>query len=531
MQSIYLEALGPGRAGLLDKKEGGFADVLILANEKGIPSHAFKVLKHDVDSPESVVTEVTALSRLPAHPHVVEVEGYSQSDVGPGILLPFYPSSLRSVMQSVRGLREKLALAEQVLRGLKHIHSNGILHLDLKPDNVLISTEGNAAVADFGISKLVTKPDLQSNPMLKVSLPKISGTLLYMAPEQLAHAEVSVKTDIFSFGVLLYELAVGRLPWSADTVQDYARCVLYARERYSLKERLSVPAWLRNIISACLAKAPSARPTIDTLLQSFASKGFREVVTLGDEDLAVREVNRASVLTEAGKLDEAAQILSNVLKSNPWNLTSRINQAELMFAMGRVDEAIASARLSLQLAPWGGGAAPSTEVLYVNLALYLMTSGPREAYQVTLHALERFPNNWELMHNHAEACRLVSIDCADQGSSGMQKVQEGLRFAERALSFRPDDTPLRVTYAGLLRLSGNRGRFIPYINQLLHDAGSYSIATRLLFIDALLDEGELTRASAQINELSTFKEFTELLDGKKQRLACLQSGKVSGTVL
>ncbi|MHB1992475.1 protein kinase domain-containing protein [Metallibacterium scheffleri] len=523
MQSIYIELLGPGKVGLLDKKEGGFAEVLILANERGAPSHAFKILKQCVESPESVVAEVSALSRLPAHPHVVEVEGYSSSDVGPGILLPFYPSNLRSVMQSGLELREKLVIAEQLLRGLQHIHANGILHLDLKPDNVLISAKRDAAVSDFGISKLVEKPDLEGNPTLKVSLPNISGTLLYMAPEQLARADVSVKTDIFSFGVLLYELVVGRLPWDADTVQDYARCILYTHERFGLTERVSIPAWLQSTISACLAKAPSARPTVDTLLQSFLNEGFHQTVALDDEDLAIREVNRASVLAMAGKCDEATQILGNILRSNPWNLTARINLAELMFIMGRAGEAIASARLSLQLAPWGGSDAPSTQVLYLNLALYLMTEDPREAYRVTSHALERFPDNWELMHNHAEACRLVSIDCADRGDNVTQKIQEGLRFAERALSFRPDDTPLQVTYAGLLRLSGDREKFIPYINQLLHDAGSYSVATRLLFIDALIDEGELSRASDQISELATFEEFSGLLDEKKLRLARLRS--------
>lgn len=519
MQSIYVEILGPDQVRLLEKKEGGFAEVLILANEKGEPAYAFKVLKRGIESYESVVTEVSALGRLPAHPHVVAVEGYSPSDVGAGILLPYYPSNLRAVMRAGCGLNEGLVLAEQILRGLQHIHANGILHLDLKPDNVLISTERGVAVSDFGISKLLEKADLESNPALKVSVPSVSGTLLYMAPEQLAHAEVSAKTDIFSFGVLLYELVVGRLPWSGETIQDYARCILYAHEKFSLKERIAIPAWLRNLISACLAKSPSARPTISSLLQAFGSKGFHQTVRLSDEDLAVREGNRASVLAQAGNPEEAVQILKRILNANPWNLAARTNLAELMFAAGRVDDAIASARLSLQLAPWGGSDAPSTEVVYLNLSLYLLTKNPREAYRVTSHALERYPANWELMHNHAEACRLVAIDCADRSEEGKSEVQEGLRHAERALSIRPNDIPLRITYAGLLRLSGDREQFMPYINRLLHDAGSYSVATRILFIDALIDEGDLTRAKAQIDELSAFNEFAGLLAGQKQRLA------------
>ncbi len=414
-------------------------------------------------------------------------------------------------------------MAEQVLRGLKHIHSHGILHLDLKPENVLISAKGYAAISDFGISKFLAKADLQSNPMLKHTLPKISGTLLYMAPEQLSCMEVSVKTDIFAFGVLLYELVVGKLPWNATTVKDYAHGILYASEGYSIKELFTVPTWLRKIISACLSKAPAARPSVDLLLDGFEKKGFQAGIKLAKDDHTVREINRAGLLNEAGKQDEAGKILSNILKINPWNLTARINYAEVMFAQEKIDIAISTVMPYLQLAPWSDYKASSLQVLLLNLAFYLMTKDPGEAYRITTLALERFPDNWELMHNHAEVCRLLAIGYSDSGIDSTSKAKEGLSFAEKALNFRPQETDLRVTYAGLLRLCGHREKFIPYINQLIHDVGSFNIATRLLFIDALLDEGELERASTQINELSAFKEFAGLLNGKRQRLAELKS--------
>lgn len=99
MQSIYVEVLGPRKVGLLGKMDGGFAQVLILANENGAPSYAFKVLKQSVGSAESVVTEINALSRLPAHPHVVEVMGYSPADVGAGILLTYRTGGVRCIQE------------------------------------------------------------------------------------------------------------------------------------------------------------------------------------------------------------------------------------------------------------------------------------------------------------------------------------------------------------------------------------------------------------------------------------------------
>ncbi len=508
--------LGPGEVGLLDKKEGGFAEVLILANDAGEPTFAFKIPKEGVDASESVVAEVNALARLPAHSHVVEVAGYSKSEIGPGILLSYYPSNLRSAMLTNRQLKAKLVLVEQILQGLQHIHTNGILHLDLKPENVLISASGSAAISDFGISKLFAKPDLKKNPTLKVSLPSISGTLLYMAPEQLANSEVSIKTDIFSFGVLLYELVLGRLPWSADTVQDYAKCILYAREQYSFIERLRVPDWLRNLISACLAKAPSARPTVETLLHSLVNKGFHKVVALSDEDVAVREVNRASVLSQAGKSEEAMQILGGVLRLNPWNLTARTNIAELMFSAGRIDDAIASARLSLELAPWGRTDTDSPEVLLLNLAFYLLSKDPRGAYRVTSHALERFPDNWELLHNHAEACRIM---LPEDGSERTALIAEGLEHAEAALRSRSNDEALRVTYAGLLWKSGDRARAVPYLNQLMKDVGDHNAAARMLHIDALIDDGNLDVAEQQIEAMQCVPELRKLLEHRQKTIA------------
>ena len=97
-------------------------------------------------------------------------------------------------------------------------------------------------------------------------------------------------------------------------------------------------------------------------------------------------------------------------------------------------------------------------------------------------------------------------------------VQEGLACAEKALAQSPNDESLRITYAGLLRLSNDRKRFVPYLNQLMQDVGEHSVAVRMLFLNALLDEGSLDAVERQIKELSEFDVFDRLLDGVKKRL-------------
>jgi len=515
MKDIYIDILGPGRCDIVEKKEGGFGEVLILSQGGCPPSYAIKFIKSNKESHDGLLSEVSRLANLPPHPNIVAIEGCAETELGTGILMPYYPMNMRDLMREKTNLDKILSIGTQIAFGLQHLHEHGVLHLDLKPENVLISSGRAPVLSDFGLSKAIAKPDLKDNPNLEINMPTISGTLWYMAPEQLLATVVSVKTDVFAFGAILYESVTGHLPFSGDTVAAYAKSLLYSRVRFSLTEHLRLPGWLQRLICHSLEKTPDRRPSPGEIIEVMRTHRCGFSRALHSEDHFVREINRAGALAKVGDQGAALSILQTVILARPWNITARINLAELYFEMGNVDKAIESSQVAYDLIPWCPEHADSEQVLCLNLALYLMTRDPRRAYFLTKRALLRYPDNWELLHNHAEACRLISIDSS---SSRTKIVEEGISCAEKALTINPKDESLRITYAGLLRLGKNRERFIPYLNDLMQDVGEHSVAARLLLLHAHIDEGDIDFVEKQIRELSQFKAFDRLLEEHKQRL-------------
>lgn len=296
MKMIHVDILGPGKVAVVDEKHGGFADVLILSDDGQKPSHAVKLVRVSEGSSDALRAEVSRLAGLSPHRNIVEIEACTVTELGAGILMPFYPSNMRTCTGGRTDLNDILSKSVQIAEGLQHLHEHGVLHLDLKPENVLMAGDGTPALSDFGLSKVVERPALKDNPLLKVAMPTISGTLLYMAPEQLLATVVSVKTDVFAFGVLLYEAVTGHLPFTGDTVRDYARGILFSPVRFSTPERLRIPGWLRDLVTNTLNKSPDRRPLPSEIIKTLHSRQHGPSRPLEDEDRIIRDVNRARAL-------------------------------------------------------------------------------------------------------------------------------------------------------------------------------------------------------------------------------------------
>lgn len=162
---------------------------------------------------ERFLREAKALARL-NHPGIVRVFDYGQSDELAWIVLEFVDgANLRQVM-SEGGLKpaEALAIVPQICDALQYAHDQGVVHRDVKPENVLLDERGNVRIADFGLAKLT---DAGATWQLTGSA-QAMGTLRYMAPEQLERPkEVDHRADIFSLGVVFYEMLTGQVPAGA----------------------------------------------------------------------------------------------------------------------------------------------------------------------------------------------------------------------------------------------------------------------------------------------------------------------------
>ena len=175
---------------------------------------AVKVLaaahSQDPEWQERFSREARALARL-SHPHIVRVHDFAETPV-PCLIMEYIEGvNLRQAMQAgTLTAREALAIVPRLCDALHYAHEHGVLHRDIKPENILVDTEGRVKVVDFGLAKLRDEAPLSYT--LTQSGAKL-GTLAYMAPEQIEKpAEVDHRADIYSLGVVFYEMLTGELP-------------------------------------------------------------------------------------------------------------------------------------------------------------------------------------------------------------------------------------------------------------------------------------------------------------------------------
>ncbi|HET9532517.1 MAG TPA: protein kinase, partial [Blastocatellia bacterium] len=205
--------------------------------------------------------EARAASAL-NHPNIITIYDIGQADSLHFIASEFIEGkTLREHRQQTRmELGQVLDVAVQIASALAAAHDAGIIHRDIKPDNVMLRPDGYVKVLDFGLAKLVeqqpSSTDTQAPTIAKLDTQPgmLLGTFGYMSPEQARGKDVDARTDVFSFGVLLYEMITGRTPFEGETTSDLIAAILMGEPQPISHYLPGAPAELQRIVSKALRK-------------------------------------------------------------------------------------------------------------------------------------------------------------------------------------------------------------------------------------------------------------------------------------
>ena len=238
--------------------EGGMANVY-LANDTILDRKvAVKVLRGDLSTDEKFIRrfkrEALSVSNL-SHPNIVEVYDVGEEDGNYYIVMEYIEGKTLKQLLQKRGaltLTEVIDIMTQLTDGLSHAHEAYIIHRDIKPQNIMIEDNGLIKITDFGIAMALNSTQLtQTNSVM--------GSVHYLPPEQASGKSATVKSDIYSLGILMYELLIGKVPFGGDTAVEIALKHMKEKVPSVRKQNPTIPQSVENIILKATAKNPKNR--------------------------------------------------------------------------------------------------------------------------------------------------------------------------------------------------------------------------------------------------------------------------------
>jgi eukaryotic-like serine/threonine-protein kinase len=248
---------------------GGMGEVYAAEDLRLRRTIALKILPSDIACDRERVArfqrEAQAIAAI-SHPSIVTIHSVEEADGIPFITMELVEGRTLNQLIPSEGFEidAVLQLSVALAAAIAAAHQRGITHRDLKPANVIVTAAGTVKVLDFGLAKLQRPPDLPSDLTTQgradeTAEGRFIGTVAYMSPEQAQGGQVDQRTDIFSIGVMLYEMTVGERPFKGDTQLSILSAILRETPRPLSELKPVTPPDLDRIVRRCLQKDPSLR--------------------------------------------------------------------------------------------------------------------------------------------------------------------------------------------------------------------------------------------------------------------------------
>ena len=241
---------------------GGMGEVYLADDARLDRKVAIKVLRTEVgdeQAKERLIREARAVAKLD-HANICSIYEIGEDNDRSFIVMQYIEGETLAsrIQRKPIELIESLDIIVQVSEALAEAHSRGIIHLDIKPQNIMITAKGQAKVMDFGLAKVIREQalaDSQTQTELLLTDPGVlHGTVPYMSPEQLRGEAADARSDIFSFGAMLYEMITGRQPFTAESAAATISAILTSEPPPLARYASNVPEELQRIVRKCLEK-------------------------------------------------------------------------------------------------------------------------------------------------------------------------------------------------------------------------------------------------------------------------------------
>ena len=237
--------------------------------------------------------EAQGAARL-SHPNIVNIYDVGVEDGMHYIVMEYVDGETlkdKITREGHLSIPESLKIAKEIAEALSHAHKNNLVHCDVKPHNILVMQDGRVKVADFGIARAVTSTTMTYNG-------NVVGSVHYFSPEQAKGTKITPKSDVYSLGVVLYEMLTGHLPFTGETTVSVALKHLQDQPRSIRSIDAQIPAVVEAIVFKAMSKDPKDRPDASGLAEDIASTerllGFKQETAPAVDPFATQMMPRVT---------------------------------------------------------------------------------------------------------------------------------------------------------------------------------------------------------------------------------------------